>query len=164
MWFIPTLSWYITIDSQRCWTFPDLSNGLVLVLMACAVTAGAPPGLRWANTMDSSDSLADGNGCCHVTKAKGERNDYYCVVKMPTFKKCRPDVGDSQQCCRRKKFSGCFRFRTWESCWWLPYCRRWFVRAEKRKENWFWAFLLSIFSTQMAAVVQKIRNNNKKKI
>jgi hypothetical protein len=47
----------------------------------------------------------------------------------------------------------------------FPIVVRWSVAAEKRKENWFELFLLSIFSTQMAAVVKKIRNkNNKNKI
>lgn len=43
----------------------DVTDGLILVLMACAVTAVLKSGLRCANIMDSSGWLLDANGCCH---------------------------------------------------------------------------------------------------
>lgn len=165
MWFIPTLSSYITIDSQRCWTFPD-SNGLVLVLMACAVTAGAPPGLRWANTMDSSDSLADGNGCCHITPRQREKEMIIIASwKCQHSKSVGQMLATHSSVVGEKIFQHASVFGHENLADGFPIVVRWSVAAEKKKRKLVWAFLLSIFSTQMAAVVKKIRNkNNKNKI
>lgn len=55
-----------TFESQRGrMSVADVTDGLILVLMACAVTAVLKSGLRCANIMDSSGWLLDANGCCH---------------------------------------------------------------------------------------------------